>query len=251
MGTKTDISWTDSTFNPWWLCTEVSPGCDNCYARVLAKRWGYGWGKGVPRRVFGDKHWNEPLKWEKAAAASGKPWRVFCGSMCDVMDDEAPTRERHHLWELIDATPHLTWQLLTKRPHRYKRYLPPSFVHGNVWLGTTTENQHFYDLRWPILRAAADSCWGLTTFISYEPALGPLSLKTSNTGNVFKVPDWVICGGESGSGRRDMEQVWAEDLKAQCNLYGVAFFMKQMSATTPEKGHALIPAHLLSQQFPI
>lgn len=249
MGIKTDIAWTNSTFNPWWICTEVSPGCDNCYARVLAKRWGYGWGKGVSRREFGDKHWNEPLKWEKAAAASGDSWRVFCGSMCDVMDDEAPTGARNHLWELIDATPHLTWQLLTKRPHRYKRFLPPSFVNDNVWLGCTTEDQHFYDVRWPILREAADML-GLTTFISYEPALGPLSLKVSKAGNVFKVPDWVICGGESGTGRRAMETVWAEDVKIECKRYGVKFYMKQMSAATPEKGQALIPAHLLVREFP-
>lgn len=64
MGAKTKIDWTEHTFNPWWICTEVSPGCDNCYAREWAARFGYGWGKGVPRRVFGEKHWAEPLAWE-------------------------------------------------------------------------------------------------------------------------------------------------------------------------------------------
>src|ERR1700690_3208874 len=108
MGKDTSISWTDSTFSPWWGCTKVSPGCDNCYAETFDKRWGTPhWGKGVPRRVFSDKHWAEPLKWNRLAGASGKPWRVFCASMADVMDDEAPEGQRERLWELIDQTPNL------------------------------------------------------------------------------------------------------------------------------------------------
>ena len=37
MGKKTGISWTDSTFNSHWGCVEVSPACDNCYAREVAR----------------------------------------------------------------------------------------------------------------------------------------------------------------------------------------------------------------------
>lgn len=249
MGKETGIGWTTSSFNPWWLCTEVSPGCDNCYARVLAKRYGYGWGKGVPRRVMSDAYWREPLKWNRLAAASGEPWRVFCASMADVMDDEDPAGQRERLWELIDNTPNLIWQLLTKRPQRYKKYLPANFKHDNVWLGTSAEDQANYDLRWPILREAAEM-WGTISWISYEPALGPLTLRTPAPNGSFKVPDWVICGGESGAGRRPMEQFWAERMEEECRLFGVKFFMKQFSARTPEEGKKLIPAHLLIHQFP-
>lgn len=249
MGIETGISWTDSTFNPVWGCTKVSPGCDNCYADTLDSRWGEShWGKGVPRRTFGDKHWNEPLKWEKAAEASGKPWRVFCGSMCDVMDDEWPDGVRERLWALIDATPHLTWQLLTKRPQRYQRYLPSGFKYGNVWLGTTCESQEYYNSRWPVLREAAEK-HGLYSWISYEPALGPLTMKVSGL-SYFKVPDWIICGGESGNGRRPFDRKWADDVKNECQLYGVKFFMKQFGARTPEEGKKLIPPELLIHQFP-
>ena len=208
------------------------------------------WGKGAARREFGDKHWGEPLKWDKAAGeGAGKPWRVFCGSMCDVMDDEWPDGVRERLWELIDATPNLTWQLLTKRPHRYARYLPvKGFKHRNVWVGTTCENQQYYDVRWPVLREVAD-LFGLISWISYEPALGPLTMKVSGA-NVFKVPDWIICGGESGGGRRLFEQMWAENIKSECEMYGVKFFMKQFGARTPGEGKKLIPVHLLVHQFP-
>lgn len=60
MGKETGIAWTDGTFNPWWGCVEVSPACDNCYAREWDARFGgEHWGKDAPRRFFGDKHWNE------------------------------------------------------------------------------------------------------------------------------------------------------------------------------------------------
>lgn len=246
MGEVTTISWCTSTFNPVWGCTRVSPGCNACFAADLDARWGGShWGKNVPRRTFGDKHWNEPLKWEKEAALSSDPWRVFCGSMCDVMDDEWPEGTRERLWSLIDATPHLTWQLLTKRPHRYERYLPANgFPHGNVWLGTSTENQQFYDVRWPILRRAAEGL-SLVAFISYEPALGPLTIRKHSV-----LPNWIIAGSESGPKRRPAETQWYESLRDECSTLGVSFFMKQLGARTPEQGAALIPESLLIRQFP-
>lgn len=247
MGSKTNISWTDKTFSPWHGCTKVSAGCDNCYAEVVDTRWGGDphWGKGVPRKVFGDKHWSEPLTWQRTAHKANRIEKVFCASMADVMDDEAPEGQRERLWELIDATPNLTWQLLTKRPHRYARYLPPSgFKHHNAWLGTTAENQQYYDARWPELERAT-RMFDLTSFISYEPAIGPVSTHSS----IFK-PNWIIFGGETGEGRRPMEQKWAEDIKAECDEFGIAFFMKQMSAFRPATAASLIPVHLLVREFP-
>ena len=38
MGERTEIGWTDSTFNPWRGCTKVSRGCLNCYAERQATR---------------------------------------------------------------------------------------------------------------------------------------------------------------------------------------------------------------------
>lgn len=245
MGEHTGISWTDHTFNPWWGCTVVSPGCDHCYAETFDKRvGGEHWGKGVPRREFGEKHWNEPLKWNEAARKAGVIRKVFCASMADVMDDEAPAGARERLWELIDATPYLIWQLLTKRPHRYDRYLPKQFKHDNVWLGTTCENQHYYDIRWPILlRSRIET----VTWISYEPAIGPLTL----TG--FPMwPRWVIFGGESGAGRRLCNPEWARSLRDEIDNFNpyVALFVKQMGGRTPNDGKAAIPQDLMIQQFP-
>src|SRR3990167_7551738 len=141
MGTTTAIAWTHSTFNPWWGCTKVSPACDACYAEAWAKRVGQKvWGAGAPRRYFGDAHWREPLKWERAAQKDGEPHRVFCASMADVFDNEVGQEHRERLWALIRSTPHLTWQLLTKRIGNALAMLPADFgpdTYPHVWVGMT------------------------------------------------------------------------------------------------------------------
>lgn len=264
MAEGTSISWTDNTFNPWWGCTKVSPGCDHCYAETVDAKFSSDphWGKGVPRKVFGDAHWNEPLKWQRAAAKAGRVEKVFCASMADVMDDEAPAGEWMRLISLINDTPNLLWQLLTKRPQRYIHRLPVAgFAYDNVILGSTTENQEFYDVRINPLQEAASYLYGrnldrrlsypleperriVQTFVSYEPALGPITMHDR------LAPSWLIFGGETGKERRSMEVAWAENIKSECELRGVAFFMKQMSAHRPAKASQLIPPHLLFRQFP-
>ena len=216
------------------------------------------WGKGQLRRLMKDHYWTLPILWNKKAEAEGKMLKVFCGSMCDVMDDEAPEGQRERLWELIDATPSLLWLLLTKRPQRYAANLPRTgFARGNVLLMCTVEKQEFYLPRVKALQAARldlqssnaihrNRCQHVPTGISYEPALGPLSVRESP----HLRPDWIIFGGETGHGRRTMEQQWAESIKEECREFGIAFFMKQMSAATPTAAKALIPAHLLIQQHP-
>src|SRR4051794_13231176 len=109
MGETTEISWTHSTFNPWWGCAKVSPGCTNCYAESFAKRTGHKvWGVAGERRIFGEKHWNEPRKWNRDAEKAGERHRVFCASMADVFEDHPIAEvERPKLWRLIEQTPWL------------------------------------------------------------------------------------------------------------------------------------------------
>jgi protein gp37 len=244
MGKETGISWTDHTFNPWWGCMKVSPGCANCYAEAFAKRTGHDvWGPTAEYRTFGSKHWAEPLKWNAIAAAYGLTERVFCASMADVFDVRGPETERRKLWELIRQTQSLTWQLLTKRPENWCVYLP-DYALRNVWLGFTAEDQEHFDSRVAELRGIPG--FKGPFFVSYEPALGPLRIKECDPRL-----KWLIFGGETGGKRRPMEQKWAEDVKADCDRLGIAFFMKQMSAVTPTKAKELIPAHLISQAFPL
>jgi protein gp37 len=129
----------------------------------------------------------------------------------------------------------LDWLLLTKRPQNIRKMLPHGWVYPNIWIGTTTENQEEYNRRY--LGHLYDM--PCITFVSYEPALGPLTLPSCG----YK-PDWVICGGESGHGARYMDPKWARDLRDECQRKGVAFFFKQMT------GKAEIPADLMVRQFP-
>ena len=99
MGENTAIEWAHHTFNPWWGCEKVSESCKHCYAETWAKRVGHGstkpalWGPSSERRMFGERHWNEPLRWDQAAAAAGERHRVFAASMGDVFEDRAELTE--------------------------------------------------------------------------------------------------------------------------------------------------------------
>ena len=209
MGEKTEIGWTKHTFNPWWGCARVSPGCEHCYAEALAKRFGHDvWGNRADRRLFGEKHWREPLKWNETARISGAPALVFCASMADVFEDRPELlEERARLFELVVATPFLRWQLLTKRPENVLRMVPPTWVRDhdvdgrpweptmteifgagwppNAWIGTTVEDQQRADERIPeLLKIPAP-----VRFLSCEPLLGKVWIPTE-----AMVPPARVCG---------------------------------------------------------
>jgi protein gp37 len=241
MGTSTAIEWTDHTFfNPWWGCAKVSPACDHCYAEAWDKRTGGAhWGPHAERRTFGDKHWNEPLRWNAAAEKAEVRRRVFCASMA-----HAPEGARERLWNLIRETPHLDWQLLTKRPQNIAKMLPADWGddgYPNVWLGTTVENQAEAERRIPHLLAVP----ARVRFLSCEPLLGPVDLDCvpwpvgwrdkddviSDGVDPLRYTrahlDWVIAGGESGAGARPTNPDWFRDLRDQCFAAGIPFFFKQ------------------------
>ena len=203
MGEVTRIAWTDHTFNPWIGCQRISPGCDNCYAERTARRRNWAeWGPGAERKITTPGTWKGPTAWNRKARVEGVRKLVFCASLADVMDPRAPEGAREDLFALIRATPMLTWQLLTKLPRNLDRFLPEDWGEGypNVWLGITAEDQLHYDRRWPVLARTPAA----VRFISYEPALGELTLREHD-----ERPDWVIWGGESGPGARPMEPAWA------------------------------------------
>lgn len=226
MAQNSKIEWTDHTFNPWVGCTNVSPGCDHCYAEAWSKRSGLvKWGK-HPRRRTSEAYWRAPLKWQAAAASyqaqHGRRQRVFCASLADVFDNQVDPTWRADLFDLIASTPALDWLLLTKRPQNIAKMLPKAWPDGgmqNVWLGSTAEDQVRFDQRWPVLSRVP----AVVRFISYEPAIGALRLDRARD----LQPDWVIAGGESGHGARPMDAAWMRDIIKDCEELGVAPFFKQ------------------------
>jgi protein gp37 len=242
MAENTNIEWANKTFNPVIGCQEVSPGCDNCYARRMNKffKWNGGeWGPHAPRKRTSPDNWRLPYQWAKAA--NGSRPRVICASLADWLDNQAPDQWREDLAEVIEKTPELDWLLLTKRPENFRKHAPAGWrtngLPGNIWLGTTCEDQECFDRRWPIFAAIPAA----VRFISYEPALTPLRLPAAGKS---MLPDWIICGGETGRGSRYMEPAWATQLLQQCRHYGIAFFMKQMTDRKP------VPVELLVREFP-
>lgn len=227
MGAETKIEWAHHTFNPWWGCQRVSPGCVHCYAETFDRRvHGVGrghWGYSAERRFFGDKHWNEPLKWHRDALAAGERRRVFCSSMADVFEirlDLVEPRER--LFRLIEATPGLDWMLLTKRPENiYAPILP------NIWFGASVEDVarkvRIYRLRCTV---------ATVRFLSIEPLLEDLG------GLDLRGIDLVIVGGESGPGARPCNVAWVRRIVRQCKAVGVAVFVKQLGANVHDRNDA-------------
>lgn len=242
MGADSAISWTHHTFNPWWGCEKISPGCARCYAEAFAKRTGHDvWGGGGKRRFFGDKHWDEPRKWNEAARAAAERRRVFCASMADVFEaHSALTPHRERLWRLIETTPHLDWLLLTKRPENVSGMVP---WRGrwpiNVWLGVTAEDRAHGIPRVGKLRNIEGPA---VRFLSVEPLLEDLGWV------VLRGIDWVIVGGESGPGFRPMDPTWARAIRDQCRASGTPFFFKQSSGIRAGTGDALDGERI--QEFP-
>ena len=227
MADKTEIAWTDSTFNPWWGCTKIAPGCDHCYAAALDKRTGGNHWQNQPR-VMSDAYWRRPTSWNKQAKETGKRHLVFCGSMCDWADKNAPKTERNRLWQVIKNTPQLTWQLLTKRAANIGKFLPEDWRDGypNVWLGVTVEDKKHGLKRLARLKEIP----AVMRFISVEPLLEDLGeINLSGIG-------WVIVGGESGPGARPMLPQWVDKLYSQCDQQNVPFFFKQWGARSSKGG---------------
>jgi len=272
MGMNTEISWTNHTFNPWWGCTRVSPGCEHCYAEVWAKRTGLAWGPRAERRLFGDKHWREPFRWNAAAEKEGVRRLVFCASMADVFEDRPELEaERLKLWQVIEATPALTWQLLTKRPENAVRMTPSSWTDGwprNVWAMTTAEDQRRAEERIPWLLQIPAVVRG----VSYEPALGPVNFRHLDCdrvgGDLCQVDSltgrhtdmgrpcpgvasvtWIIIGGESGPHRRPFDLAWLRSTVEQCRDANVPVFVKQDSGPHPGM-QGRIPAELWVKELP-
>lgn len=232
----TTIPWCHFTFNGWWGCDHVSPACDHCYAEAWAKRTGFPELWRGQRRFFGDKHWREPLKWNKAAVAEGVRYRVFAMSMADVFDNHPEVEpHRQRLWDLIKSTPNLDWMLLTKRIGNAKRMLPPDWGAGyaNAWIGATLADQG--ELERDVVKLLAVPA--RVHFISHEPGLGPLDLehvkhrvKKLNVLRGALSIDLVITGGESGGKARPYNIQWAREIVDQCRRNHRAAFVKQLGA---------------------
>lgn len=200
MADRTGIEWTDTTWNPVTGCTEVSPGCDHCYAKTFAERW-----RGVKGHHF-ERGFDLVLRPDRLdlPLRLRRPRRIFVNSMSDLFHKDVPDGFIGSVWNTMASTPQHTYQILTKRPGRMRSLLnrwanddwcwrdkdmrwcgPLPGPLPNVALGVSVEDQRWADVRFPEL----ENTPAAVRFASCEPLLGAVNLTS-----------WLVCDHSSESG---------------------------------------------------
>lgn len=219
MSAQTAIEWTDATWNPVTGCTEVSPGCDHCYAKTFADRFA-----GVPghpyEQGFQLKLWPErldlPLHWRRSR-------RIFVNSMSDLFHKDVPDDYIRRVFDVMMRADWHIFQVLTKRSARLARLGPSLPWAPHIWAGVSVETNR-YAWRVDQLRRVP----AYIRFISAEPLLGRID--KVNLDGIH----WVISGGESGPHHRPIEEDWVREIRDRCRAQGIAFFHKQWGGNTPK-----------------
>ncbi|MFB6211576.1 MAG: DUF5131 family protein [Halobacteriales archaeon] len=222
---ETDISWADYTWNPVHGCHKVSPGCRNCYAETISRRFEH------TTQPWTAEHADENVQLKEhkldAPLADHEPGRVFVNSMSDLFHEEVPDSYITRVMEVIASVPEDVFIILTKRPERAARW---EWYPENVWLGTSVESGDYTDRITAIAQSEASTKW-----VSFEPLIDSVG----NVTDVLRVIDWVVVGGESGPDHREMKHEWAREILWQARATETAFFFKQSAAQYPERGREL------------
>lgn len=217
MSDNSKIEWTDATWNPVRGCSKVSPGCMNCYAETFAERFrgvpGHPFEQGFDLRLVPEKL-AEPLRWRT-------PKMIFVNSMSDLFHEDVPDDYIVNVARVMRLANWHTYQVLTKRSERMQNLLAGKLhfasKQSNIWWGVSVENRKHGLPRVEHLRGTQAKI----RFLSIEPLLEDLGIFS------LKDIDWVIVGGESGSGARSMAKAWVLAIRDQCKRAGVPFFFKQ------------------------
>ena len=224
------IEWTESTWNPLRGCTRVSEGCRFCYAERIAARFsGKGMAyEGLAENTEAGPRWtqqvrlipellNEPLKWKK-------PRRIFVNSMSDLFHEKVELSYIQEVFSVMKKADQHQFQVLTKRAERLLEFNAELPWSSNIWMGVSVEDKRVTD-RIDALRQTD----ARIKFLSLEPLLGALpNLELDGI-------DWVIVGGESGPGAREMKKKWVIDIRDQCADAKAHFFFKQWGGKRKSK----------------
>jgi len=234
MAVSSTIEWTDATWNPVTGCTQVSSGCDHCYALTFAERWrgipGHHYEQGFDLRLW-ESRLKLPLRWLK-------PRRIFVNSMSDLFHADVPEEFIRSVFATMEHADWHIYQILTKRPQRLARLADSLPWPAHIWMGVSVESN---DVAWraDFLRRVPAA----VRFISAEPLLGPVD--QLNLENIH----WVITGGESGTGFRSCDPQWVREIRDRCLEHNVAYFHKQWGGRTPKVGGRILDGRTWDQ-FP-
>lgn len=220
MADHSTIEWTEATWNPVTGCTKVSPGCKHCYAERMARRLQL---MGQPNYADGFKVTLQPhaldipLKWKR-------PRTIFVNSMSDLFHKDVPVEFIQQVFSTMNTADWHQYQVLTKRAERLAEVSPQLPWSPQIWQGVSVENA---DYTWRIDHLRETGAF--VKFLSLEPLLGALpDLDLTDI-------DWVIVGGESGPGARDIDGDWVRDIRDQCVEAEVPFFFKQWGGVNKKR----------------
>lgn len=225
MATGTTIEWTDATWNPVTGCTKISPGCDHCYAERFSERF-----RGTPGHPFETgfdltlrpERLDQPLRWRT-------PRMIFVNSMSDLFHKQVPVAFIVKVFDTMERAHWHTFQVLTKRSSIMRNFLRSRYGGergpAHIWCGVSVEDGKRKSRIQHLQEAPAG-----VRFLSIEPLIAPVG--ALNLDGI----DWVIVGGESGPGAREMRKDWVRDIRDQCVKADVAFFFKQWGGLRPKSG---------------
>lgn len=259
------IEWTGETWNPISGCSRKSSGCQNCYAEVMTKRLAAMGNEKYQGLLNEQNRFNGVIKFDEKALLKPlsikKSTTFFVNSMSDLFHENVPDEWIDKIFAVMALASQHTFQILTKRPERMREYLtrqsnefgrdvytqinkgvvnPVGFVgfpRPNIWIGVSVENQKAADERIPLLLETPAAI----RFLSCEPLLSAIEFSdvTNRSDAVSQIGkkalngiDWVIVGGESGTGARPCKAVWIESIVKQCDEAKVACFVKQMGSNS-------------------
>jgi protein gp37 len=223
MADRSQIEWTDATWNPVTGCTKVSAGCDNCYAERFSERF-----RGVAGHPFEEgfdltlrpERLEQPLSWKR-------PRMIFVNSMSDLFHKSVPTNYIARVFDVMERAREHTFQVLTKRSSLMRNFVNARYGAGgapaHIWLGVSIESPKVI-VRLKHLQETNAA----VRFVSFEPLLeqmGKMCLCDI---------DWAIVGGESGYQARPIDVKWVREIRDQCQKQHVAFFFKQWGGRTPK-----------------
>ena len=225
MGLGTTIEWTDATWNPVTGCTKISAGCDHCYAERFSERFrgtvGHPFENGFDLMLRPERL-EQPLHWRASRM-------IFVNSMSDLFHKEVPKQYVGKVFDTMERADWHTFQVLTKRSSIMRSFLRARYGSergpSHIWCGVSVEDGK----RKSRIQHLRDTPAGVR-FLSIEPLIGPVGALD------LEAIDWVIVGGESGPGARQMQVEWVRDIRNQCHEAGVAFFFKQWGGTRPKSG---------------
>jgi len=229
---KSKIEWTESTWNPVSGCDKISRGCENCYAERMAKRLQ---AMGTKGYEDGFKLTLHPDSLEKPLKLK-KPQVIFVNSMSDIFHKDIEDEYIFKIFEIMNKAHWHTFQVLTKRPERLDDIAHKLKWTDNIWMGVTVEAND-YIKRVDYLR----NIDAKIKFLSVEPLID--SVDKLDYTNI----DWVIVGGESGYGCREIKKEWVIEVRDKCKNAKIPFFFKQWGGVNKKKNGRLLDGKIYDE----